>query len=203
MMLSGGDNVSVERLGILGGTFDPPHIAHLIAGELAVEQFALDQLLFIPANIPPHKIGHEIASSDDRYAMAELATQGNPRFAVSDIEIIRQGNSYMIDTIHELRKAFEPTALYLFIGLDNLAIFESWHKWEEIFEQCEVVVMARPSHQLDRITPKLRDRVKFRAIPLMEISSTDIRERIHNGKSVRYMVPESVRSYIVEHKLYL
>ncbi|HWF44594.1 MAG TPA: nicotinate-nucleotide adenylyltransferase [Candidatus Kapabacteria bacterium] len=194
--------MDVKRLGILGGTFNPPHIAHLIAAELAVETFALDRLLFIPANIPPHKVHHEIASTKDRFAMVSLATEGNPHFEVSDIEISRNGKSYTIDTIHSLREVFQPEHIFLFIGLDNLAIFDTWHRSEEIFEQSEVIVMARPSHEIDTIDSKLRDRVKFMPIPLMEISSTNIRERVRNGESIRYLVPESVRSYILEHNLY-
>ena len=192
----------MERIGIFGGTFDPPHVAHQIAGELAVENFALDRLLFVPANVPPHKAHHTMASPHDRFAMTELAIQGNPHFAASDIEIVRQGTSYTIDTLHALKETFQSAKLYLFIGMDNLAIFDAWHRWQEIFGQCQVVVMARPSHQLEQIDPKLRDQVKFMPIPLLEISSTGIRDRLRAGKSIRYMVPESVRSYIVEHGLY-
>jgi nicotinate-nucleotide adenylyltransferase len=194
--------MSVKRLGMLGGTFNPPHLAHLIAAELAVEAFALDRLLFIPANVPPHKVDHEIASAQDRLAMVSLATEGNSRFETSDIEISRNGKSYTIDTIHALHEVFQPEHIFLFIGLDNLAIFDTWHRSEEIFKQCEIIVMARPSHEIDTIDSKLRDRVKFMPIPLMEISSTNIRERVRDGKSIRYLVPESICSYIAEHNLY-
>ena len=194
--------MDIKRLGILGGTFNPPHIAHLIAGELAVENYSLDRLLFIPANIPPHKAEHTIASPQHRLAMVSLATEGNPKFEASNIEIAREGNSYTIDTVHALQQTFHPEKLFLFIGLDNLAIFDTWRNSEEILEQCEVVVMARPSHDLDAIDSALRKRVKFMSIPLLEISSTDIRARVRDGKSIRYSVPDSVCSYIAEHRLY-
>jgi nicotinate-nucleotide adenylyltransferase len=192
----------VKNLGILGGTFDPPHLAHLIAGERAVEAFELDTLFFIPANIPPHKAQERISSGEHRFAMTQLATQGNDKFEVSRIELNRPGISYTIDTLHEIKQKFSPEKIFLFIGLDQLAIFNTWHESEEIFKAAKVVVMTRPLQKLDEIDPFLVSGVKILSLPLLEISSTDIRARVREGKSVRYLVPEGVREYIAKHKLY-
>ncbi len=192
----------MKRLGILGGTFNPPHLAHLIAGERAVDEFALDRLLFIPANIPPHKVGHEMASAEDRLAMTRIAIQGNPRFEVSDMEITRAGKSYTIDTIRALKEIYKPDSIVLFIGLDMFHIFDSWHESEAILREAEVVVMARPTHDVEAIDSESKGQVKFLTLPLLEISSTDIRERVRLGKTIRYLVPDAVGAYIAEHKLY-
>jgi nicotinate-nucleotide adenylyltransferase len=193
----------VKNLGILGGTFDPPHLAHLIAGERAVEAFALDKLFFIPANIPPHKSGANISSTEARFAMTKLATEDNERFEVSRIELDRPGPSYTIDTLREIQKQFSPAKIFLFIGLDQFAVFNTWHETEQIFEMADVVVMARPTQSFYEIDPTLMKRVKVLSIPLLDISSTGIRERVREGKSIRYLVSEGVGEYIAEHGLYL
>ncbi len=192
----------MNRIGILGGTFDPPHIAHLIAGERAVEEFQLDTLLFIPANIPPHKAGGRISSAEHRFAMTEIAIRGNNIFAVSRIELERPGPSYTIDTLREIQRQFIPEKIFLFIGVDQLATFNTWHKSEEIFEAATVVVMTRPTQKLDQIEPALLERVMILRIPLLDISSTDIRARAREGKSIRYVVPDGVGKYIAEQGLY-
>jgi len=192
----------VERLGVFGGTFNPPHLAHLIAAERAVEEYSLDKLLFIPANIPPHKVGHEIAPADDRLAMIRLATQGNSHFDVSDIELKREGKSYTVDTLRKLKAIHNPETLFLFIGMDMYAIFDSWYKAEDILSLATVVVMLRPTHDIERVDSKIRDRVMIMKLPLLEISSTDIRERVAQRKSVQYLVPDGIRMYIEERGLY-
>ena len=194
----------MKNLGILGGTFDPPHLAHLIAGERAVEAFALEKLFFVPANIPPHKTSEHITEAKHRLAMTEIATQANDKFKVSRIELDRPAPSYTIDTLREIQQQWAPEKIVLFIGLDQLAVFSKWHEPEKIFEMADVVVMARPTHTFDEIDPTLVKRVaKILSIPLMNISSTDIRARIRAGKSIRYLVPDGVREYIAEHSLYL
>ncbi len=192
----------MKRIGIFGGTFDPPHLAHLIAGEIAVEAFALDKLFLIPANVPPHKTGGNISSSEHRLTMTELAAQGNEKFEVSRVELDRPGPSYTIDTLHEIQHQLSPEKILLFIGLDQMAIFHTWHKWEQILESAEVVVMIRPWQKFDEIDSSLIDRIKILPMPLMDISSTDIRARVRAGKSIRYLVPDGVREYIAEHRLY-
>ena len=189
------------RLGILGGTFDPPHLAHLIAGERAVGDFALDKLLFVPANIPPHKSEQPLSASSDRIAMSRLAVEGNPKFDVSEIEVSRPGLSYSIDTVRQIKSQWNPTKIFLFIGSDQFAAFDTWHEPEEIFRETEVVVMARPLEN-PRAKSPYDSRVKFMDLPLLQISSTDIRERVRAGKSIRYLIPEAVREYIEEYGLY-
>ncbi len=192
----------MKNLGMLGGTFDPPHLAHLIAGERAVEAFALDKLLFIPANIPPHKVGGNISSAEHRFAMTQIATDGNDKFEVSRIELERTGPSFTIDTLYEIQQQWVPEKIFLFIGLDQLAVFNTWHRNEEIFKAAEVVVLTRPSQKLKGIDPFLVRGVKILSIPQLEISSTDIRNRVRAGKSIRYLVPDGVGEYIAKHRLY-
>lgn len=190
------------RLGILGGTFDPPHLAHLIAAERAVEAFALDMLLFIPANIPPNKSGQAMASAIDRLAMTRLAIEENSKIEVLEIELSRPGISYSIDTIRQIKSQWNPSKLFLFIGSDQFAAFSTWHEPEEILREAEVVVMTRPLKYPIAKSP-YDSKVKFMDIPLLQISSTDLRERVRAAKSIRYLVPENVRAYIAEHRLYL
>ncbi len=183
---------TMKNLGILGGTFDPPHLAHLISGEMAVEAFALDKLFFVPAHIPPHKPIGQITETKHRLAMTEIAIRGNEKFQVSRIELDRSGPSYTLDTLREIQQQWAPEKIVLFIGLDQLAVFNAWHEPEKIFEMANIVVMARPSHSFDEIDPALMKRVKILPIPLMDISSTDIRARVRAGKSIRYLVPDEV-----------
>jgi nicotinate-nucleotide adenylyltransferase len=190
------------RLGILGGTFDPPHLAHLIAGEWAIEAFALDTLLFVPAHIPPHKSEQPISSAADRLAMTRLAIEGNSQFACSEVELSRPGVSYTLDSIHLIKSEWNPSAIVLFIGSDQFQTFEAWHEPEEILQGVEVVVMARPLDNLATAS-RYQNRVKFMSIPLLQISSTVIRERVRARKSIRYMVPDAVQEYIAKRELYL
>ena len=192
----------MSHLGLFGGSFDPPHLAHLIAAECAVEQFSLDRVLFIPAGLPPHKTDRRLASSGDRLAMTELAIQGNDRFAVDPLELERPGPSYTIDTLLQLRKRYQPESLTLIIGADMLAIFPSWHRSEEILGLARVAVLPRPGTTAAMIPEGLSDRVTALKMPLIEISSTMIRERIQHGRSTRYLVPDAVGAYIKQHRLY-
>ncbi|MDP4198892.1 MAG: nicotinate-nucleotide adenylyltransferase [Bacteroidota bacterium] len=193
----------MNRLGVFGGTFDPPHLAHLIAGEIAVETCQLDKLLFIPAFIPPHKTGQAITEARHRLAMIRMATEDNPSFEVSAMEIEREGPSYTIDTLQALRQHYQPKALYLLIGRDQLEIFGSWYRADEILRLCKVVVFDRPASTRQPIEAELEILVENLTIPQLQISSTEIRRRVRDGQSIRYQVPESVRAYIREHDLYL
>jgi nicotinate-nucleotide adenylyltransferase len=192
----------VARLGIFGGTFNPPHVAHLIGAQLALEQLALDRLLFIPTNIPPHKSDHDIAEPEHRLAMTRLAVNDNPLFDVSDIEIRREGKSYTIDTIRELRRQYGSANLYLLIGLDMLAIFDSWKDHDAILQETTIVVMLRPGNRIEEIPETLRTRVTLLEMPQLDISSTAIRKRVAAGLPVRYYVPDDVGAYIARHSLY-
>ncbi len=188
----------MKRIGIFGGTFDPPHLGHLIAAEKVREACVLDEVLFVPAALPPHKAGQSISESYHRLAMTELATQDNASFDVSDIELVRSGPSYTFDTLLALRSPMK--VLSLIIGYDNFATFDTWHRYKEIAQLATLIVVARGPDRDD--AADLPENVKLLELPLIDISSTEIRARVREGKSVRYLVPEPVREYIEREGLY-
>jgi nicotinate-nucleotide adenylyltransferase len=191
-----------ERIGIFGGSFDPPHLAHLIAGELAVEEFGLAKMLYIPAGISPFKQTEHRTSGEHRLAMIQLAIARNSHFEVSDLELQRRGASYTIDTLHELRKQYPSQEFYLFIGFDNLMAFDRWKDPEGILNEAKVVAIARPGSSIEDLPTAFARRTQIFDIPLLDTSSTLVRDRIHTGKSVRYMIPEAVEEYIRKNNLY-
>lgn len=200
-----------ERIGILGGTFDPPHYAHLILAQHACEELNLDRVLFVPAGQPVHKT--ERSAIHHRINMLLLALgDDNPHFELSRVEIDRPGPHYTVDTIKLLRD-MSPSAEFFFImGGDVYRDLPNWERPREMFHSAKlaVAVMRRPgfgnpylSLDMHRDTiPELEDHSIMLASPLVEFSSTDIVERIKQGRSVRYMLPDSVLAYIAEHKLY-
>jgi nicotinate-nucleotide adenylyltransferase len=189
------------KIGILGGTFDPPHVAHLIAAELAVGEFALDKMLWMPATQSPLKSRPDISSVEDRLAMTRLAIQGNPKFEVSRIELDRGGASFAIETLRSLRKQFADAEMYLLIGRDQFEQFASWRKPEEILRLAKVIVMDRPGDAANAST-QFDTSVTYLTMPLLEISATEIRRRVRADESIRYQVPDAVIDYIQQHKLY-
>lgn len=200
------------KLGVLGGSFDPIHLGHLILAEQMREHFALERVLFVPAKVPPHKRCVRLASPEDRLEMVRLAISGHPQFEVSDIEIHREGPSYTIDTIRALRKEHGPSAeLYFIVGSDTVRELPSWHRVNELVRECRFLIGARPGHEgrprealAEILTGSELADVERRTlrIRLIEISATDIRKRIHAGQSIRYLVPQAVEQYIREHNLY-
>lgn len=195
-----GDAMSV---GIFGGSFDPPHIAHLIVAEVLREQFALDQIWWMPAYQPPHKRGEGQTPAQHRLAMTEAATQDHAAFRVSRHEVDRQGISYTVDTLRLLRARYPSTTFQLIIGGDSWADFDAWHRPDEIVQQVRLIVYPRPGF-VDLMVPKrYEDRVSIAEAPLLEVSSTIIRQRRRADRSIRYLVPESVRTYIFDHGLYV
>lgn len=190
------------NLGIFGGTFDPPHLGHLIVAESVQEQLPLEVVLFVPVSLAPHKPDGTFASPSHRLKMVQLAVNGNPRFRVSDVEVRRGGTSYTIDTLHTLRSLYPADKLFLIIGTDNLQIFRSWKEPQEVLKASSVVVINRPGFDRSVTENEIANRVRFIQVPAVEISGTDIRERIRTGRSVRYLVPDSVRAYIEENHLY-
>ncbi len=190
-------------LGIFGGSFNPPHLAHLIVAERVRDQMELDTVLWIPANVPPHKQSDpELASPAHRLAMTRLATQGNPGFEVSDIELRRPGPSYTVHTLMQLREAFPNTRLFLILGGDSFEQLPSWYQPERILELASLVVYHRPGADFSHVPEAFMRHAHFIRTPLLEISGTTIRKLIRTGHSCRYMVPEAVRLYIEEHNLY-
>jgi nicotinate-nucleotide adenylyltransferase len=189
-------------VGLFGGSFHPPHLAHLIVAETVREQFALDQVWWFPAYQPPHKTSRELAPAAHRLVMTEWATEGNPYFSVSDLEVRREGTSYTVDTVRGLQEAYPDHAFSLIIGSDSLHGFGSWHKPEEIVARVPLIVYKRPGSVAAVVEARLADRVRFADAPLLEISGTDIRTRLREDRSTRYLVPDPVRTYIARHGLY-
>lgn len=200
-----------RRLGILGGTFDPPHYAHLILAQHAYEELHLDKVLFVPAGVPPHK-SQTRTSAADRLEMIQLAIRDDPRFELSRVEIDRPGPHFTIDTVRIIQAQNPNDSLFFIMGGDVYRDLVNWSRPQELFETCKlaVAVMRRPGRDgselrldihRDRI-PDLEKNAILLTSPLVELSSTDIVERISNGYSARYMVPESVLAYIDQHNLY-
>lgn len=193
---------SDRRIGLFGGSFNPPHIAHLLVAEFVREQFDLDRVLWIANFQSPLKPVEDVAPAHHRVAMTRLAIDGNERFRLSNIEIDRGGVSYTIDTIRTLQDAHPQVDFRLIVGSDSLADFDEWREPQEILERVRLIVFRRPG--TERTTPfaGAEDRTDFADAPLLALSGTVIRDRIHTGKSIRYMVPDPVRSYVDEHDLY-
>lgn len=201
------------RLGIFGGTFDPIHLAHLIIAQEVIRIVRLDRILFIPASVPPHKAYAGMAPAAMRYEMVRLAIEGNPDFTLSDSELRRDGPSYTVETLQELRRSFpSEVTFFLLIGEDNVQELPTWYHPEEIFDFCTMLVVSR-SLMADRSggvvdgrykggDPEFIERVQFVRTPLIDISSTEIRRRVASGEPIRYLVPESVERYIMGHGLY-
>jgi nicotinate-nucleotide adenylyltransferase len=201
--------MTARRVGIFGGTFDPIHVGHLAAAEDAAWRLTLEQVLFVPNNVPPHKLGREVSPTSHRVAMVEAAVADNPLFAVSRVEIERGGISYSLDTLRVLRTRFGPSAHLLFLtGVDALPELHTWHCPEDLLEEFEVVFLCRPDARsldwkaIEARFAGLRDRVRIVGIPELEVSGTDIRERVREGRPIRYYVTPPVQEYIARHGLY-
>jgi len=190
------------KVGLFGGSFNPPHLAHLIVAELVREQFGLDQVLWIPALIPPHKRESRLASAEHRLEMTRLAVASNPAFAVSDLELRRSGVSYTVDTVRTLQTANPSVSYFLIIGGDSFRGFSSWYRPQEILERVPLIVYERGGRARAEMDTSLKGRVCFADAPRIDISSTAIRERCAQGRSIRYLVPEPVREYIIMRGLY-
>jgi len=194
------------RLGIMGGTFDPIHFAHLFVAEEARVRFNLNRVLFIPSGVPPHKKGYAVTSPEHRYAMARLATAPNPAFACSDIEITRPGLSYAIDTLTALKAQYPDTHLFFITGLDAVTEILTWRRHEEVLRLATFIAAKRPGSSLEqfrqRVTPPVREQIHLLPMPWLAICSTEIRRRVREGLPIRYLTPDPVVEYIEQHNLY-
>jgi len=196
-------NKNNVRIGIMGGVFDPIHVGHLFTAEEARINYCLDKVIFVPCLNPTHKRNGQVTDVNHRLKMSYLATDNNPYFEVSKIEINRSGPSYTIDTIREFRNIYGWDAGIFFItGADAFLEIETWYKKEELLKMCQFVAATRPGYDLKKLHQNFKEVLKIMEIPLLAISSTDIRNRIRNGLSIKYIVLEEVREYIYEHKLY-
>lgn len=190
-----------ERIGIMGGTFDPVHIAHLVIAQEVLEKLKLRQVWFVPSFIPPHKKDNRVSKPQHRLKMLKLATENDKRFSISDVELKRKGISYTVDTLKELSLSNPGIKLYLILGVDNLKYLSTWKEPEEVYGLAQVVLVRRPGYRLPSGNRWVEKAVTIEA-PLWEVSSSQIRERVKAGLSISYWVPEKVRKYIEKHKLY-
>jgi nicotinate-nucleotide adenylyltransferase len=203
--------MNMRSVGVMGGTFDPIHNGHLFAAEAVRQGFGLDLVMFIPAARPPHKSSNEVSDPDERYLMAELATADNPYFTVSRIELDRPGPSHTVDTITELKKNIgEEVDTYFITGADAIQDICKWKDFEQLLRLCRFVAVARPGYSLkatESLRAQLGDELFGRIYPFevsaLAISSSDIRERVKTGKSIKYLVPLAVEQYILKVGLYL
>ena len=187
------------RIGVLGGTFDPPHLAHLIVASDAYESLNLDEVLFVPAGDPWQK--HASATPEQRFAMTELAIAEDARFRASRIDIDRAGPTYMVDTLTQLHSEFAGAELFCILGSDAIAGMHTWNRAEQLAGLATFVGVSRPGHALNQPTLK-GVTVDFLSVPHIEISSTDVRRRISENQPIRYLVPDSVADYISTHNLF-
>lgn len=193
---------------ILGGTFDPPHLGHLVMAEAARSQLGASEVVFMPAAQPPHKQGRQISATSHRLEMLRLAIADNPYFSLSMVDVMRPGPHYTIDTIQHLYDKWgHESDIYFVIGLDSLRDFPTWHKASQLLQLVKLAVIARPGYQVDMAVleehlPGIRQRVLFIECPLIGISSTQLRQAVREGGSIRYLVPRPVERYINEQGLY-
>ncbi len=215
------------RLGVFGGTFDPVHYGHLKPAEEVFTRFALDALVFVPVAVPPHKLNDPVSSFAHRFAMLALATASHDRFVLSDLEQMRGGPSYTVDTLREIRAAWRAEAVYFVLGSDSLAQITTWHSWEALVELAHLVVLHRDPFwgaELDRCVPALfRPRLRVveptSGVDLAEtgpreglifllehrpypIAATTVRQRLRDGREARELVPREVERYAVKNRLY-
>jgi nicotinate-nucleotide adenylyltransferase len=193
--------MTAERIGIGGGIFDPVHYGHLLLFNECAEQLDLSRVLLIPAYSAVHKMQSAISDYVYRRSMVEIVSEGNERFELCEIEREFGGPSYTIDTVRALKDRYSHAEFFFLVGLDNLEKMENWHKPDDILDEVNVVVGSRPVESLSQ-SPLYSGRVSFIEIPLLEISSTHIRERVRHGRSIKYLVPEQIERYIRDHGLY-
>lgn len=201
--------IHMQKIGIMGGTFNPIHMGHLIIAEKAREQFHLDEVVFIPCGIPYMKNSYEILAGEARAEMTKLATMENPFFDVSMIEIEREGNTYTYETLLYLQEKNPGAEYYFILGADSLLAIETWKTPEKIFENCHILVAVRDDKsdeelmkQITYLKEKYSASIFLLQTSHIEISSSMIREAVKEGRSIRYLVPEAVYDYIIKNKLY-
>jgi nicotinate-nucleotide adenylyltransferase len=193
-----------RRVGVMGGTFDPIHHGHLVAASEVQAWFDLDEVVFVPTGDPWQKSDREVAPAEHRYLMAVIATASNPRFWVSRVDIDREGPTYTVDTLRDLKGAMPDSELYFITGADALADIFTWRSADDLFDLAKFVGCTRPGHEMDADTLAAipADRVTMVEIPALAISSTDCRDRTRRGEPVWYLVPDGVVQYIAKHHLY-
>ena len=198
----------MQRIGVIGGTFDPIHYGHLAAAEEARVRVNLEKVLFAVAGLPPHKLDEEVTPVEHRLAMVRLGISSNPDFELSRVDVDRSGPSYTVDTISILQEQWgQGTEMFFILGIDSLVEVPTWHQPERLIQLCHLVAVARPGFevdmpQLEDSVPGISSRVEIIGMPEVDISSSDLQRRVREGLPIRYQVPEDVERYIREHRLY-
>jgi nicotinate-nucleotide adenylyltransferase len=197
------------RVGLMGGTFDPIHNGHLIAAEEARWQAGLEKIIFVPTGQPPHKEREPAANPWHRYLMTALAVNSNPYFQVSSVEIERTGPSYTVDTLKAFAKLYPGAEIFFITGSDAILEIATWKDVQQLLSLCRFIAAVRPRYGLDVLREKLsllplkwQERILCLEVPGLDISSTEIRKRIREGRPVKYLLPESVEDYIRKNGLY-
>lgn len=199
----------MPKFGIMGGTFDPIHFGHLVIANEVLDQYKLDKIIFIPTGTPPHKSTEGMSSAYHRYMMVQFATMSNPNFFVSDLETRKIGICYTIDTLREIKEKYKDTSFYFITGTDAVLDLPTWKEPENVLKLCNFIAVNRPGYISDNLDEKINKIIKKYGgsieaikVPQLQISSTDIRERICNNRSIKYLLPEIVEQYILENRLY-
>ncbi|MWC27550.1 nicotinate-nucleotide adenylyltransferase [Paenibacillus sp. MMS18-CY102] len=208
-MLGGQDHAlpsssRIQQVGIMGGTFDPIHLGHLLAAETALDQCGLDQVWFIPTNVPPLKAGEQGTDAETRLRLVRLAIKSQPKFQALPIELERGGVSYSIDTVSALQESYPEYAFHYIIGSDRIHDLPRWHRIEELAALVRFIGVERPDELVDlaKLPVPIRERVTMASMPPIGISSTAIRARLLAGRSIRYLVPDAVYQEVVVEGLY-
>jgi nicotinate-nucleotide adenylyltransferase len=188
----------LRRIGIFGGTFDPPHVGHLIVASDACDALELDRLLFVPAATPPHKPGRVVATPEQRLEMVRAAIAGDPRFEADDLELRREGRSYSVDTLRAMHERHPGAELFFVLGADQLREFHTWREPDEVARLARIAAVAREGDAI----PPLPFEVTPVPITRIDVSSTDIRRRVKEGRSIRYVVPDGVAELVERYGLY-
>ena len=196
-----------QRIGIMGGTFDPIHFGHLETEEHAREAFKLDKVIFMPAGVPVMKKGRGVSDKEDRFHMVELATKQNPHFCVSRMELDRPGDTYTYDTLKELKGIYPDAKLFFITGADAIIDVLTWKNAEGIGKYASFIAATRPGYDIDEAEKKFKQvnfpvEICYLEIPALAISSSYMRDRVRAGNSIRYLTDAKVASYIHKHKLY-
>lgn len=197
------------RLGIFGGTFDPVHFGHLLLAETCRERLKLDQVRFVPAATPPHKLHHDISDGLARADMLSLAVSGYPEFVVDQRELKRKGPSYTVDTLEEFAAEFPESTLYFLIGADSLRDLHAWRDPERITKLATLVACNRPGlpelqneQVVEWVGAEIAERILTLQMPGTDISASEMRDRVRNGRNLRFLTPRAVEAFVIEHGLY-
>lgn len=191
-----------KKIGIMGGTFDPIHFGHLVTAETARDVFDLDEVIFVPSGQPPHKRNTAVSAAEHRIAMVNHSIISNPDFTLSTIETERKGFSYTIDTINAFLEKYGPdTKLYFITGADAIKEILTWHRVDELMEKCHFIAATRPGFEYDG-EPQSKGKITTIKVPALAISSSQIRQMVAEGRSIRYLLPDTVEAYIRKNRLY-